>query len=78
MPGTYKEKQAFKDLVSSGVRQSDESVPKFEENYEEAVKNVNSSIVKTRIPSEVQGLFEDEKCLNLNANVSIIIYLLIM
>jgi len=69
IPGTYKEKQEFKDLISAGVRQSDESVPKFEENYEEAVKNVNSSIVKTKIPSEVQRLFEDEKCLNLNANV---------
>ncbi len=73
LPSTYKEKLAFKDLISSGVRQSDESVPKFEENYEEAIKNVNSCIFKTNIPAEVQKLFEDEKCLNLNANVSKII-----
>jgi hypothetical protein len=64
----------------------------IEENFEEAIKNVNNSIVPTqvnssrkklsffqtiqiivfKIPFEIKKLFEDEKCLNINANVRIL------
>lgn len=66
----YKEKLAFKELVRSGIRRNEELVPKFEENFDEAIKNVNNSIVPTKIPTEIKSLFEDEKCLNLNSSVS--------
>lgn len=73
MPGSYKEKLAFKELIRSGIRKNNEDVPKYEENFEEAIKNVNNSIIHTRIPNEIQKLFEDEKCLNLNSNVNMFV-----
>lgn len=68
IPKNYKEKLKFKELVKTGIRKTDEDDLKFEENFEEAMKNVNSCISETKIPSEIQSLFEDEKSLNLNFN----------
>ena len=73
IPRVFKEKLAFKELVRSGIRRNEELVPKFEENFDEAINNVNNSIIPTNIPSEIKKLFEDEKCLNLNSNVNIVI-----
>lgn len=70
IPKVYKEKLTFKELVRSGIRRNEELVPKFEENFDEAIKNVNNSIVPTKIPPEIKSLFEDEKCLSLNSSVS--------
>ncbi|CAF0710385.1 unnamed protein product [Brachionus calyciflorus] len=66
IPRTYKEKEAFKELIKTGILRNEESIPKFEENFEEALKNVNNSITVSQIPSEIKTLFNDEKCLNLN------------
>jgi hypothetical protein len=49
---------------------------KFEENFEEALKNVNNSIITTQIPEDIRKLFQDEKCLNINSEVSQIILIL--
>ena len=49
MPITYKEKDSFRELIKNGVLKNEDSVPKFEENFEEAIKNVNNSIVKTQV-----------------------------
>ena len=68
LPKGYKEKELFKSLIREGIRKNEELVPKFEENFEEAIKNINNSLSNTQIPSEIVKLFEDEKCLNLNSN----------
>lgn len=75
IPKNYKEKLKFKELVKTGIRRTESDDLKFEENFEEAMKNVNNSITDTKIPSEIQMLFEDEKSLNLNSNVILRFYL---
>ncbi|XP_012936750.1 NEDD8-activating enzyme E1 regulatory subunit isoform X2 [Aplysia californica] len=66
LPNNYKEKNALKELIKQGVRKNAEGVPEEEENFDEAIKNVNSSLHKTSVPSEVKALFSDPACLDLN------------
>ncbi|CAL1541660.1 unnamed protein product [Lymnaea stagnalis] len=66
LPSTYKEKTAFKELIKEGLRKNDEGVPDDEENFDEAIKSVNSSLHATSIPSEIQDLFNDPACLELH------------
>ena len=49
MPKNYKEKEKFKDMIRSGILRNEEHVPKFEENFEEGIKNVNNSIIQTKV-----------------------------
>ncbi|XP_055892296.1 NEDD8-activating enzyme E1 regulatory subunit-like isoform X1 [Biomphalaria glabrata] len=68
IPSTYKEKTALKELIKEGVRRNAEGVPDDEENFEEAIRSVNSSLHATAVPAEIQALFEDPCCLNLNTD----------
>ena len=48
-PKNYREKQEFKELIRSGIRKNEESgVPEDEENFEEALQAVNTSLNPTR------------------------------
>lgn len=40
-----------------------------EENYEEAIKAVNTAFSGGSIPSNLKNIFEDEACRNLNKQV---------
>lgn len=63
LPVTYKEKTQIKDLIRSKVTAE-------EENYEEAIKAVNSSLCGGGKPnSNLQKLMNDECCVNLNKYV---------
>nr|XP_039265716.1 NEDD8-activating enzyme E1 regulatory subunit-like [Styela clava] len=68
MPTNWKEKTAFKKLLLSGVRMKESEsgiIEEEEENFLEAAKHANASLVASRIPSAVQKLLNDEECLNL-------------
>ncbi|KAK7114181.1 NEDD8-activating enzyme E1 regulatory subunit-like isoform X2 [Littorina saxatilis] len=67
IPKNYKEKNMLKEMIRKGIRQNEEGVPELEENFDEAVTHVNSALVTTRIPSEVQALFDDPCCTNINS-----------
>ncbi|XP_021352742.1 NEDD8-activating enzyme E1 regulatory subunit-like isoform X1 [Mizuhopecten yessoensis] len=67
-PKNYKEKTQFKELIKQGIRKNEEGVPEVEENFDEAVKSVNTSLVATNIPSNVKSLFEDPCCKQLNSD----------
>lgn len=67
LPKVYREKNQLKDMIRAGVHKSEEGVMEEEENFEEAVKAVNTALNPTRIPSEVQRLFDDKECTNLHA-----------
>lgn len=58
MPRSYQQKKAFKELLKAGVRKNEEGVPLDEENFDEAVQNVNSLLVPTRIPDTVQAIMD--------------------
>ena len=49
MPKTYKEKEKFKDLIRTGVLKNEDDIMKIEENFEEALKNVNNSIAVSQV-----------------------------
>lgn len=49
IPKNYKEKEAFKELIKAGILKNEDGIPKFEENFEEALKNINNSITETKV-----------------------------
>uniref|UniRef100_A0A669EIB7 NEDD8-activating enzyme E1 regulatory subunit n=1 Tax=Oreochromis niloticus TaxID=8128 RepID=A0A669EIB7_ORENI len=66
-PKNYKEKEAFRQLIREGIRKNENGVPEDEENFEEAIKNVNTALNPTKIPSAVEDLFNSEQCKNITA-----------
>ena len=58
IPQKYKDKVALKDRIRSGVRCDDEGIPLDEENFEEALQNVNRSVFEYQIPSCVRKILE--------------------
>ncbi|MEE6499819.1 hypothetical protein FKM82_003598 [Ascaphus truei] len=64
-PKSYKEKEAFRDLIRQGIRKNESGVGEDEENFEEAVKNVNTALNATKVSSNIEELFNDERCTNL-------------
>ena len=58
-PKNYKEKCQIKELIKSMVLKNEEGVPLQEENFEEALTNVNNGFSNTHIPSEIADLFEN-------------------
>ncbi|KAL8589935.1 hypothetical protein ACOMHN_024022 [Nucella lapillus] len=67
MPKNYREKNQLKEMIKKGILINESGVPEIEENFDEAVNNVNCALVPTRIPSEVQKLFDDPCCTELNS-----------
>ena len=70
MPKNYREKKEFKEWIHAGIRTNDEGVPLDEENFDEAIQNVNSVLVPRSVPSQVQDIFDDSSCLNLSSESS--------
>ncbi|KAG7263139.1 LOW QUALITY PROTEIN: hypothetical protein CRUP_038448 [Coryphaenoides rupestris] len=66
-PKNYKEKEAFRQLIREGILKKENGVPEDEENFEEAVKNVNTALNPTKVPSSVQDLFNHEHCTNITS-----------
>jgi amyloid beta precursor protein binding protein 1 len=59
LPNNYKEKTELRNLIRS-------SMTADEENYEEAIRAVNSSFGGGKPNSNVQKILDDECCVNLN------------
>ena len=62
IPVSYREKREFKEIIKAGIRLNEDGVTIDEENFDEAIKNVNSTILTTCIPSAVQSLLESTSC----------------
>ena len=62
MPKNYREKKEFKEFIKAGIRRNEEGVPLVEENFDEAVLNVNSVVLPTQIPSTVRSILDDDAC----------------
>ncbi|XP_020794539.1 NEDD8-activating enzyme E1 regulatory subunit [Boleophthalmus pectinirostris] len=62
LPKTYREKEAFRQCIREGIRRNENGVPEDEENFDEAIKNVNTALNPTKIPTAVQDLFNSEQC----------------
>uniref|UniRef100_A0A673YBR6 NEDD8-activating enzyme E1 regulatory subunit n=1 Tax=Salmo trutta TaxID=8032 RepID=A0A673YBR6_SALTR len=51
LPKNYKEKEAFKQLIRQGILKNEKGTPEDEENFEEAIKNVNTALNPTKTPA---------------------------
>lgn len=69
LPTNYKEKEALRNLIKSGLRLDEQGIPAEEDNFQEAIKAVNSSLAPTKIPSNVQEILNDDSCINLTQKV---------
>ncbi|XP_076370539.1 nedd8-activating enzyme E1 regulatory subunit APP-BP1 isoform X2 [Tachypleus tridentatus] len=67
IPRTFNEKKAFKEMIRKGIRINEEGVPDEEENYEEAIKAVNTALNATLVPVNVQNILNDTACENLSS-----------
>uniref|UniRef100_A0A2K5US12 NEDD8-activating enzyme E1 regulatory subunit n=1 Tax=Macaca fascicularis TaxID=9541 RepID=A0A2K5US12_MACFA len=65
IPKTYKEKEDFRDLIRQGILKNENGAPEDEENFEEAIKNVNTALNTTQIPSSIEDIFNDDCCINI-------------
>lgn len=70
MPKTYKEKKDLKNAIENGVRKNKDGVPLDEDNFREAITNLNSSVVPTQIPFLVQQIFDDPCCIHISPDSS--------
>ena len=65
LPKSYAEKKQFKELLRQGIRINDKGDPMEEENFDEAIKSVNTALVPTSIPSTISKLFNNSSTANL-------------
>uniref|UniRef100_A0A803VN29 NEDD8-activating enzyme E1 regulatory subunit n=1 Tax=Ficedula albicollis TaxID=59894 RepID=A0A803VN29_FICAL len=70
LPKSYKEKEAFKELIRQGILKNENGTPEDEENFEEAIKNVNTALNRTEVPRGIEELFNDDCCLKLTEQSS--------
>ncbi|EDW18369.1 nedd8-activating enzyme E1 regulatory subunit isoform X1 [Drosophila mojavensis] len=54
-PGSYKEKTQLRDAIKADMQ-------KDEENYEEAIKAVNTAFGAGMVPSNLKAIFDDDAC----------------
>ncbi|KAA0723555.1 NEDD8-activating enzyme E1 regulatory subunit APP-BP1 [Triplophysa tibetana] len=67
LPKNYKEKEAFRQLIREGMLKNESGTPEDEENFEEAIKNVNTVLNPTKISSAVEDIFNMEQCENITS-----------
>ncbi|CAG8565652.1 5552_t:CDS:2 [Acaulospora colombiana] len=64
LPKTYSERDEFKSMISRGRRNFDE------ENFDEALSNAWKAYTSSKVPHEVEELFNDSACENITSNSS--------
>lgn len=62
-------------MIRSGILKNDEGIPESEENFEEAIRGVNSAVVLTKVPSNVKKILDDDSCINLTSKASFLLLL---
>ncbi|XP_029636762.1 NEDD8-activating enzyme E1 regulatory subunit [Octopus sinensis] len=67
-PKNYKEKTLMKETIRNGVLINENGNPEEEQNFDEAVENLNTSLVRTHIPETVQKIFNDPSCTQMHAD----------
>ncbi|KAK9971919.1 hypothetical protein ABG768_025259 [Culter alburnus] len=67
LPKNYKEKEAFRQLIREGILKNENGTPEDEENFEEAIKNVNTALNPTKVSSATEDIFNAEQCENITS-----------
>lgn len=61
----------LKEMIRNGIRKDENDFPIDEENFEEAINAVNTSVARTTVPNRVMEILSDDRCINLTAKVQI-------
>jgi len=69
VPSNWREKEELREIIRESKLKNEDGVPEDEENFEEAIKAVNSAVNVTKIPSNVQEILQDSACINLTSKV---------
>lgn len=56
-------------MIRSGMLKNDEGVPENEENFEEAIRAVNSVLLPSNVPHHIKQILDDDACVNLTSKV---------
>ncbi|XP_026284162.1 NEDD8-activating enzyme E1 regulatory subunit [Frankliniella occidentalis] len=67
LPKNRMEKEEFKDIIRQNLLVDEHGNVEAEENFEEAIKAVNSCIQPTTIPSSIREILDDDACVNLTS-----------
>lgn len=67
LPKSRNEKDQFKEMIRQGLLVDEHGNVESEENFEEAIKAVNSTVQPTCIPLSVKEILDDDACVNLTA-----------
>ncbi|XP_017879127.1 NEDD8-activating enzyme E1 regulatory subunit isoform X1 [Ceratina calcarata] len=70
LPRAYKEKNQLKQMIREGMRRDENDKANSEENFEEAIKSVNTCLGCTAIPENVMSILNSDQCINLTAKSS--------
>uniref|UniRef100_A0A8B9H3V8 NEDD8-activating enzyme E1 regulatory subunit n=1 Tax=Astyanax mexicanus TaxID=7994 RepID=A0A8B9H3V8_ASTMX len=71
LPKNYKEKEVFRQLIRDGIRKNENGAPEEEENFDEAIKNVNTALNPTKVnPITVDDIFNCVQCENITSQTS--------
>ncbi|KAL2740347.1 NEDD8-activating enzyme E1 regulatory subunit [Vespula squamosa] len=70
LPKTYKDKQLLRETIRKGMRKDEQDTVNTEENFEEAIKAVNTCVGCTEVPDRIKNILNDECCINLTAKSS--------
>ncbi|XP_015279753.1 PREDICTED: NEDD8-activating enzyme E1 regulatory subunit [Gekko japonicus] len=66
IPRNYKEKEAFREMIRQGILKNESGVQEDEENFEEAIKNVNTAVIPTKVPVCIEDILNDNCCTSLS------------
>ncbi|XP_045499706.1 NEDD8-activating enzyme E1 regulatory subunit [Colias croceus] len=69
-PMSRKEKNEIKDIIQEFIRKDENGVPIAEENFEEAIRAVNTALVPTFLPVKIQDLIYSSTAINLTKESS--------
>lgn len=66
-PSTTAHKKQLKQMISDGRLRREDGWMEDEENFEEAIKNLNIALLPTRLPDHIKDLFDHTSCLNIHS-----------
>lgn len=74
LPKTRDQKNEFKEMIRDGIRKDENGIPIGEENFEEAIRAVNTCIRHTTVSGGIKEILNDNSCINLTSKVIIFLY----
>ncbi|XP_077286603.1 nedd8-activating enzyme E1 regulatory subunit APP-BP1 [Arctopsyche grandis] len=69
-PLSYRDKEQVREIIRAGIKRDENGVPLDEENFQEAIRAVNGSVIQTTLPKPIKDILYDDACINLTQKSS--------